>query len=199
MTVTGQDIYELTRASRSYRRFDASDPVTREEVLELLETVRLAPTGNNLQPLRFHLVTDADQVAAVEKEHGWAALLKDFNGPSSAEELPSAYVGICVPAGKESNPLNLIDVGIAAQTLALAAAARGIGTCMIKSFKPSVNGELGLDEAGYELVLLVALGRPATDEEVKIEPADTEHKLAYWRSDGHVQHVPKLEVADLLV
>lgn len=198
-STSSQDFRGLVRASRTYRRFDASRSLGEAELRDLLETVRFAPTGNNLQPVRFRIVCEPDMVAQLVKLHGWAALLKDFNGPAAPDELPGAYIGLCLPKGKGSNPINLIDVGILAQTLALAAAAQGIGSCMIKSYQPQAAELLGLSESGYELALLMALGYPAADEKVRLEKVDPDHNLAYWRTEGPVHHVPKLELDDLLI
>lgn len=199
MTVSAEDFKGLARASRTCRRFDASKPVSREDMLGLIDTARLAPTGNNLQLLRFHIETEPAVVAHLARSHGWAAALKDFNGPADASELPSAYIAICAKAGTETNPIRLIDCGIAAQTLALAARARGIACCMIRSFKPAVADDLGLSEKGYAPLLLMAFGHPAADEHVVLEDAGAGQSLAYWRTDGNVHHVPKLGVDDLLI
>ena len=107
-------------------------------------------------------------------------------------------MGILCPEASAASPLRNVDAGIMAQTLCLAACAKGLGTCMIKSYDKEAAGILGVPD-GYQLVLLVALGRPAADERVVLEPATTEHGLRYWRTAPNVHHVPKLGVDDLLV
>lgn len=192
-----RDFAGLVRTSRTYRRYTGAT-VPMEVLRDLIDVARFAPTGNNTQLLRFVLVNDPDTVVDIARHHGWAGLLSDFSGPGEGE-LPGAYIGICGPSGAAKVPLRNLDAGIAAQTICLAAAAEGLGTCMIKSFTKEVPGLLGVDQKGYDLVLLVALGTPAADETVVLEPSSTEHGLRYWRSAGNVHHVPKLEVDELLL
>ncbi|MDD6694385.1 MAG: nitroreductase family protein [Olsenella sp.] len=191
-----EGFHELVRASRTYRRF-SGEQVGEEVLRELVDAARLAPSGNNLQVLRLAVTNDPETVALLARHHGWAGALKDFEGPAEGE-LPGAYVGILCPEASAASPLRNVDAGIMAQTLCLAACAKGLGTCMIKSYDKEAAGILGVPD-GYQLVLLVALGRPAADERVVLEPATTEHGLRYWRTASNVHHVPKLGVDDLLV
>uniref|UniRef100_A0A7C4AGL8 Nitroreductase domain-containing protein n=1 Tax=Fundidesulfovibrio putealis TaxID=270496 RepID=A0A7C4AGL8_9BACT len=54
-------VKEAIEKRRSIRRF-TDEPVTREELMELVEAARLSPSGCNAQPWRFRLVTDRDGV-----------------------------------------------------------------------------------------------------------------------------------------
>ena len=167
---------------------------------ELVACARLAPTGNNTQLLRFHLSCERDEVLEVFSHHRWAALLRDWDGPAPGER-PTAYVTVCGPAGSRASAIRNQDAGIAAQTLALAARASGLVGCMIASFDATLADALGLAEKNLEPLVLLALGYPAADERVVVEPADTPHGLSYWREregDAWVHHVPKLGVGDLL-
>ena len=58
-----KDFAALVRSSRTKRRFDESKPVSEETLRALIDVVRFAPTGNNTQMLRFHLVSGADACA----------------------------------------------------------------------------------------------------------------------------------------
>ena len=191
---------DVVASSRSYRRFDESRPVSRELLEELVACARLAPTGNNTQLLRFHLSCERDEVLEVYSHHRWAALLRDWDGPAPGER-PTAYVTVCGPAGSRASAIRNQDAGIAAQTLALAARASGLVGCMIASFDATLADALGLAEKNLEPLVLLALGYPAADERVVVEPADTPHGLSYWREregGAWVHHVPKLGVGDLL-
>lgn len=196
MPMDEKDFVQLVRRSRTYRRF-SGEQVPMETLRGLIEVVRFAPTGNNTQLLRFSLVNDSETVAGIANHHGWAALLPDFAGPAEGE-LPGAYIGICGPEGSSKLPLRNIDAGIAAQTICLAAAAEGLGACIIKSFTKKAEALVGVDKNGHDLLLLIALGKPAPDEDVELAPATTEHGLRYWR-EGTTHHVPKLAVDDLIL
>lgn len=191
------DFNTLVRRSRTYRRFSGK-PVEKDVMLQLIDVARFAPSGNNMQVLRFAIADDSATVAQIAAHHGWAGLLPDFNGPAK-NELPGGYIAICAPAKFVGNAIRLIDCGIAAQTICLAAAERGLGTCMVKSFDKTVADLFGARQKGYEPLLIVALGEPAPNEKVVLEHADAEHGVAYWRSAGNVHHVPKLSLDDLVL
>ena len=46
---------ELVKKSRSYRGFDESRKVTRQELEYLVECARFAPSSSNIQALKFFL------------------------------------------------------------------------------------------------------------------------------------------------
>jgi len=57
---------------RSIRKF-TSEPVSREDLMQIIEAARLSPSGCNSQPWRFRLVTDRPGIE-------W------FGGPATAEQ-----------------------------------------------------------------------------------------------------------------
>ena len=192
--MNGMQFQDLVASSRTYRRF--SDQRVGETVLSaLVDAARLAPCGNNMQTLRFRVVGERDECDAVFGHLRWAALYRDWDGPEPGER-PHGYVVVCLPAELADNPIRLIDVGIAAQTMALAACARGLGCCMIRSFDAGLAPELALPEGLVPALVLAVGGR---GERVCLEGADTEHGLSYWREPDGTHHVPKLALEDLLV
>ncbi|MCI6844688.1 MAG: nitroreductase family protein [Coriobacteriaceae bacterium] len=194
--MNSKNFQDLVRSSRSYRRFAEEEPLCYEDLAALVNAARFAPSGNNMQALRFHIVVGPAGCPAVFPHLRWAALLSDWDGPDAGER-PTGYIAVCVPRDLVANPIRLIDAGIAAQTIALAAASRGLGCCMLKSFDPDVNDAMGVSAAGYAAVLVLALG--VRGERVMLETGESEHGLAYWRDDEGAHHVPKLALEDLLI
>ncbi|MDO4848482.1 MAG: nitroreductase family protein [Coriobacteriia bacterium] len=195
--IDAEGFQQLIEGARTYRRYSGQS-VAEGDLRELVEAARFAPTGNNMQLLRFRLVS-ADDAEAAEKVFShlhWAGALKDWDGPVEGEK-PGGYVVICLPQKLADNPIRTIDVGIASQSIVLAAAARGLGACMHKSYDACLGDELGLTEAGYAVSMVIALG--PRGEEVVVEPATTEHGLTYWREADGSHHVPKLTVDDLVL
>ena len=88
----------------------------------------------------------------------------------------------------------LKDVGIAAQTILLAASSIALGGCMIGSFDKSVSKALSLPEY-LSPSLIVALGVP--DEEIITE--DRVSSVDYYRDENGVHHVPKRTKDELIV
>lgn len=195
--IDANEFHQLIEGARTYRRY--SGEAVEEGVLrELVDAARLSPCGNNMQVLRFRVVS-ADDAEAAEKVFShlhWAGALKDWNGPEPGER-PGGYVVVCLPAKLVANPIRLIDVGIASQSIVLAAASRGLGACMHKSYDACLGDELGLTDAGYAVAMVIALGPRA--EKIVLEPATTDHGLTYWRGPDGSHHVPKLALDDLLV
>ena len=60
----GVDLYDGIMTTRAIRRF-TDEPVTDDEVLTCLRAAMQAPSGGNIQPWQFVVVTDADKKAAV--------------------------------------------------------------------------------------------------------------------------------------
>lgn len=192
----------LVAESRTYRRYDGR-PLSAQDLRGLVDAARLAPTGNNSQQLRFRVVPGMEDPAGCQLVFShlhWAASLPDWSGPE-ADERPGGYVVVCLPRKVAASPVRLIDVGIAAQTLALAAAASGLGTCMHKSYDACLGSELGLDAFGLDVALVLSVG--GRGEKVVLERAGVGaaqgHGLTYWRDPDRSHHVPKLSLEELLV
>ena len=202
MSIDAEDFQQLVTSSRTYRRYGGR-PLSQDELLGLVDAARMAPTGNNMQLLRFRVVPGVEDPAGCQLVFShlhWAGALPDWDGPE-ADQRPGGYVIICLPAKVAKNPIRLIDVGIVAQTVALAAAAAGSGACMHKSYDACLGAELGLGELGLEVAMVIAVG--TRGEKVVLERAGVgaaqEHGLTYWREPDGSHHVPKLALDDLLV
>ena len=190
-----EDMRELVRACRSYRRFDESRAMMRDELVELVDVARVCASGANRQPLRYRVVVDADERAAVFAQLAWAGALKDWDGPEPGER-PTGYIVICDAGGGATTA---VDEGIAAQTIMLAAVQRGRGGCMLHAFnKARVAEVLGLP-AEVKPLMVIALGVPA--EEVRLEPlsASSDGSTTYWRDGNGIHHVPKRALEDVLL
>jgi nitroreductase len=204
--------------NRSYRGFVKEHVVHRRQLDAMIAVNTRVASSVNLQRLRFHLACEEDEVLRCFSHHKWAALLADWGGPAAGER-PVAYIAVCAPAGSAASAIPNIDAGIAAQTIMLAARARGLGGCMVKSYDDGLNDDLGLRSQGLECLVLLALGYPA--EKVVLEEAGasvpgatassatkasataasaTEKiDVRYWRDEDDVHHVPKLPLDQLIV
>lgn len=186
-------IKELVEKNRSYRRFFENEPIGREALEAFVDVARLAPSGRNLQPLKYKLVSSSDLCSKIFPHLAWAGYLKDWNGPEEGER-PTGYI-------IQVLDLNIADhvscdEGLQLQTLLLAAVEQGFGGCIIKAFnKKEVAKILGLSER-YEPLYVVALGKPK--EEVVIEFVSNDD-IKYWRDEKGVHHVPKRGLEEVLL
>ncbi len=185
---------DIVRRSRSYRRFDQSVAIERATLEELVDIARFCPSGINRQPLKYFLSSDEPTNAKVFDNLAWAGYLKEWPGPVAGER-PAGYI-IILKDGQVAENAGC-DHGIAAQTILLAAVEMGWGGCMIGSVKrAALAGVLELPEQ-YEIMLVVALGKPI--EEVVIDDVDGDGDIKYWRDEQQVHHVPKRSLAEVIV
>ena len=187
---------DLILASRSYRSFDESVKISREELIDFVDHARLSPSSINLQMLKFRIVLSDAECALMLQNTRWAAKIKDQQIPP-AGHAPVAYIVICAdrsvsPAADSFHK----DVGIAAQSMMLAATERGFGGCMIVSFDAAaIRTGLGLGEA---LVPMLVLGLGKPDETVKIVEPSPDGSVTYYR-EGGVHYVQKRALKDLVL
>lgn len=185
---------DIVIRNRSYRRFHQDHAIEREELRELVDLARLSASGANMQPLKFFISWEPKMNARIFPCLGWAAYLKDWPGPVEGER-PSAYVIILHDTRIATN--YWCDHGIAAQSILLGAAEKGLGGCMIASIrKKELVEALSIPEY-LDVLLVLALGRPC--EEVRIEPVAEDGSIRYWRDDAGVHHVPKRSLDEIVI
>ena len=180
----------LLRRNRSYRGYDPSRVVTRDELMKLVEVTTLVPSGKNQQALRYRLVTeeDSDKVLPLIR---LGAALPELHLPFPGTE-PRAFLVIC--SAVPENPVLDIDLGIAAQSLLLKAVEMGLSGIIIRAFDPArLQEALGLP---LTPLLVIAIGKGA--ENIFLKPVSAGESLTYYRKDG-VHFVPKLKAEDLVI
>ncbi len=188
---------DLVKANRSYRGYDESRRVTREELLEMVDCARLAASSVNMQPLRYYIAWEKDEVDRIQPLTGWAKGLPDLELPHKGM-CPTAFIIICQDTKVwESLARFQKDVGLAAQTILLAATEMGLGGCMIGSFQAGeVRRALDLPEH-LAPMLVVAIGKPA--ERIVLTEAAEGESVAYYRDADDVHYVPKRALKDIVL
>ena len=187
------DFLELAKANRSCRRFNETTPVGMDVLDHMVEAARHTASAMNKQPLRYALVADPAVCAGIFPGLAWAGYIKGWPGPAQGER-PTAYVVICHDG--EPGPWSKVDLGIVAQTMMLAAREKGFGGCMLGALKKDVIAKaVGLPE-GLEMMMVLALGKPA--EDVIVEELAPDGDFKYWRAADDTFHVPKRGVSELV-
>ncbi|WP_291323455.1 nitroreductase family protein [Desulfonatronospira sp.] len=188
------NIYEMVARSRSYRRFYENFRVSIETLTSLVDLSRLTPSAANLQPLRYIISNDPEINQSIFETLSWAAYLKDWDGPQKGER-PSAY--IVMLGEKKHSQTAAWDMGIAAQTIMLAATESGLGGCMVGSIKKDVLARVLEVPEAFEILLVLALGKPK--EMVVLEIIRPGDDIKYWRDNKKVHHVPKRPLEEVLL
>ena len=185
---------ELVLKNRSYRRFYQEVAIELDTLRQLVDLARLSASGSNLQPLKYILSCDPDKNASIFPQLGWAAYLKDWPGPSEGER-PSAY--IIILGDKKIRESFGCDHGIAAQSILLGATEKGLGGCIIATVrKEALRQALDIPDH-YEILLVLALGKPK--EVVKIKDVGADGNIKYWRDEAGIHHVPKRSLDEIIV
>jgi len=187
-------IRELIIKNRSYRRFEPEVKLDERTLRDLVDLARLSGSAANRQPLKYILSWQPERNARIFEHLAWAGYLADWPGPAQSER-PTAYI-IVLGDTRISKKIDC-DHGIACQSILLGAVERGFGGCMVGS----INRE-GLRKAlsiptEYEILLVVALGRPS--EEVVIEESGNERDFKYWRDENEIHHVPKRALDEVIL
>lgn len=188
---------ELVEKNRSYRGFDESRIITKEELLELVDLTRCVASGLNLQPLKFRIIWEREQVEKILPLTKWGAALPHLGLPRTGEH-PAAFIIICHDTSlRPGSDSALIELGAMAQTILLGAVEKGLGGCMIQNFSPAAMKEaLGLAEH-LEPKLVLGLGKPV--ETVKLVPVGADGSMKYYRDENDVHYVPKRALKDIVI
>jgi nitroreductase len=185
---------DIVQKSRSIRRFYQDTPVDMETLRELVDLARLSPSGSNLQALKYVLSNEPERNASIFNQLGWAGYLKDWPGPEEGER-PAAYI-IIVGDTTISKSFGC-DHGIAAQSILLGAVEKGLGGCILGTVKRiELMADLHIPPQ-YEILLVLALGKPK--EVVQVEPIGADGSVKYWRDEQQVHHVPKRALEEIIV
>ena len=188
---------DLIKGNRSYRRFYQDEAVPAETLKWLVNLARLSASAANLQPLKYLLANEPKRNDAIFSCLAWAGYLKDWPGPPPGER-PSAY--IIILSDREILKQyweHFCDHGIAAQSILLGAREKGLGGCMIGSLQKDRLRDLLNIPARYDILLVLALGKPK--EVVVLEETAPDGSIKYWRDAAGVHHVPKRRLADIIL
>jgi len=162
------DVFDAVEKRRSIRKYLPKE-IPKEQLMKLLESARLAPSGSNIQPWELIVVTDPETKRALVS----ACKDQDFVGECSA-----VVAGLDNPKAK----WHKVDVTIALEHIALTAMDLDLGTCWIGAFySEQVKEILGIPEE-KNLVALLTVGYPAESP-----PATSRkplEKLVHWEKYG---------------
>jgi nitroreductase len=145
------ELIEKRYSVRAYK----PDPVEDDELHQVLEAARLAPTAANRQPFQLIVIHTA----------GREAELKRIYNRDWFVQPPLVICACGTPAQgwvrRDGKNYNDVDVAIAMDHLILAAANLGLGTCWIAAFDPTAAREVLRLPDDVEPIAFTPLGYPA--------------------------------------
>jgi len=154
------DVLEAMKQRKSVRRFQPT-PLSAEQVQKIFNSVRMAPSVDNLQPWRFIIVNDEDtkrQLAAASGSQKWIAEAPLVVVACGLLDEAQGMIG----GFMSSYP---VDVALAMAYLTLAAHNEGLGTCWVNSFNEEKVRSAVQASEDVKVIALTPLGVPNGDPE----------------------------------
>lgn len=190
-------IRDLSKQNRSYTCFNQSTAIPYELLEGLIDAARYAPSCLNIQPLRYMISCTERMNQRIFPAIRWNVLLRGYDGPRDGQK-PMAYIVIL--ADKSLMPedeMMWIDIGLASQTIMLAAVEQGLGGCMIANFdKAALARSLRL-EKWYDPALILALGKP--NERIFLDYISQTDATEFYRDKQGDLHIPKRKLEDVIL
>lgn len=157
------EMMQTRKSCRSYQ----NKPVSREDLLKIVEAGRLTPSGCNAQPWKFIVV---DEPEALEKLRDCLVVTDGHTGAPWRDQVP-AFIILCeqeakvmpsvIAHYKNSQRFAQGDIGAACMNMCHEAMELGLGTCII-----GLNDQAKMEQAfgipsGHEARLVLAIGYSA--------------------------------------
>ena len=180
------ELKNALRTRRSIRIFK-SEKIDTGILREIIDDARLAPSGANLQPVRYAVINKPAICEEIFANIKWAGYTAPAGVPKK-EEAPAAYIAVIVDKTVKENGDN--DASYAEANIILSAWDKGIGSCIIGAFsRKELNRILNINEDKY-IHNLVALGYPAQESFFE----DNDSTVKYYLDEKGNFHVPKKTV-----
>lgn len=183
-TTQTMDTFSAIEARRSVKHYDAEHEMSETEVKKLFEATILSPTSFNIQNWRFVNVVDKalrEQIweaswkqAQVKDASLLILICADLNATddrperywaNAPEEVSSKLVPMITGFYKDNEQLRrdeaLRSVGIASQTMMLAAKAMGYDSCPMIGFDPKKVAEIIKLPENHMIGLMLTIGKAA--------------------------------------
>lgn len=187
-------IKDLVLKNRSYRKYYRNKYISISTLKELVELARNTPSSKNMQPLKYLLVNNDEDVDFVFKQLKWAWYLKDWNGPVY-EEQPPSYIIMCIDTNLNENAL--IDAGIAAQTILLGATEKNLGGCILRTVNRYVLSKYFEIPSNIDIIQVLAIGIPK--QKIEIVGIDESGSIEYFENNEGTHFVPKRSLNDIIL
>lgn len=176
-------VIDAIKARRSIRKYK-STKVPDEVVLKLLDSARLAPSGNNLQPWQFIVVTEPElkkEFQAANHDQEWissAPLLMVCVADLKSRVKDPAVIKIDENSPDLEVKKIIRDTAIATQHIVLTAEELGLGTCWLAWFdQKDIRPIFGIPEDKYA-VAVITVGY--ADESPKPKPRKDLDEIVHY-------------------
>ena len=182
-------VYELILKRRTIRKFEQK-AIEKDSIIKMINAARLAPSGANLQPLKFIAVTSPEMCDKVFPLTKYAGYLKD-GGPKEGEK-PMAYIVVLVDEKIRKDGAGE-DAGAAIENMILTALDDGIAACWVANVsREELRKVLEIDDY-LAINSVVALGYPMQES----QEAEFDGDVKYYLDETGKLHVPKRSMEEI--
>lgn len=148
------EVFEAMRKRRATRTF-SDRPVETEALSKLVFAAHRAPTGGNTPYRRVMVVNDQKTLRVLKQ------VAPGIIGNPTAVMVIYTDLKVAAEHGSSTQYSSLVDAGAAAENVALAAAALGLGCCFTMSYSEAAVKELlGIPE-DFRTGVILQLGYPS--------------------------------------
>ena len=165
--MSATEFYKLVEQRQSTRTFDPDKKVDREVITRILEAARLSPSACNAQPWHFivvdepelrNKVADATASRILRMNHFTKQAPVHILVVEEKVNISSGFGGLV-----KDKQFALLDIGIVATHICLAAEAEGLGTCILGWFAEEKVKELLDIPKNRRVILNIVMGYPAEE------------------------------------
>ena len=158
------DVKKAISERKSIRKYKKKMP-SDEEIFEVLDAARLAPSGTNAQPCRYKIIKSDEEKELLRRDN---IVKQDFVYDAPVLIVccanPSVYKKTALDSENEVRAIR--DLSIASSFLVLRATELGLGTCYIGWIeKEKIKETLGFPK-DFVVPFIITLGYPDEDKSV---------------------------------
>ncbi len=187
------NIFDLIKSRRTIRKFQ-NKPISDEQLLKYVDAARVAPSGANLQPLRYVVVSSPDMVDKVFAHVKWAGYLAPQYNPKENEK-PTAFIVVLADTNIRESGYDM-DVGAAVENIILTALSDGVGACWMGAIDREEIAKLIDLPKGHVISCVVALGYSMENpKEVKVSDGN----IKYYQDENGTLCIPKRSMDEVLI
>lgn len=163
------ELVEGIKNRRSIRKF-TDEEVTKEQIEEIIDTARFAPSWKNSQSVRYMLIMDKDIKAKIASDGvmGFEWNTKVIGGAPALVLLltvdkRAGYERDGSESTSKGEHWQSFDAGIAAEAFSLAAYAKGLGSVILGIYDEAKVSEIAGVPEGQKVSALIPVGYPAEE------------------------------------
>ncbi|MBN2852124.1 MAG: nitroreductase family protein [Clostridia bacterium] len=186
------NIKDIIYERRTIRKF-TDRKVSDSDLNYLIDLARMAPSGSNMQPLKYAIVNQEDNVQKVFKLTKWAGYLKGKGSPDETER-PTAFIIVLNDEEIRKEGYEL-DAGASIQNILLGATEKGIGTAWLGAIDRDEIRNILEIPMRFRIISAIALGYANYKTVIEEEKGD----IKYYLDNDDVLHIPKRKNSDIIV